>query len=94
MNAGVEILLSRMESHPEEFFRDSRWLNIIRDFTKDFEENEVKALDEGLRKCRLQEFNGLVMQRIVNEQAEDIASLRYMKQVTATGWTTINGDSK
>jgi len=93
MNSGVEILLARMETHPEEFFRDSRWRHIIADFSHDLETEDFKALDEGLRKCRQSEFTGIVFQRLVNEEAEEKKLMKnYSNPMMFHGFTQLDSD--
>jgi len=71
MNGGVEILLARMDTHPEEFFQDSRWRILIIDFARDLPKEDIQALENKLRECRQKEFTGIVLERLVNEEKED-----------------------
>jgi len=71
MNGGVEILLARMETHPEEFFTDSRWRSLIMDFANDLDKDDLMALDKKVRECRQQQFTELIMQRLIGEEDEE-----------------------
>jgi len=72
MNGGVEILLARMETHPEEFFNHgSRWNNLIMDFERSLDPAEYKLLEEGIAKCRQEEFTQKVMGKLIGEERED-----------------------
>lgn len=71
MHAGIEILLERMKTHPEEFYRSSRWSTLVSDFAKFLNEDDRKAFEDGVAECRKQELTEIIMDRIVNEDKED-----------------------
>ena len=72
MNGGVAILLERMKTHPEEFFNHgSRWNNLIMDFERSLDPAEYKLLEEGIAKCRQEEFTQKVMGKLIGEERED-----------------------
>jgi hypothetical protein len=90
MNGGVEILLARMETHPEEFFKNSRWAHLVSDFERCLDKADFEKLEEGFAKCRQQEFTEIVMQRLIGEEREDREAL---SNVTLSSVTLSNGGS-
>jgi hypothetical protein len=95
MNGGVEILLARMDTHPEEFFRDSRWRNLIMDFVKDLPKEDVQALENKLKECRQKEFTGIVLERLVTEEKEEKRLKRnYSNPMMFHGFTQLNTDEE
>ena len=91
MNGGVEILLARMETHPEEFFKNSRWAHLVSDFERFIDKDDFKKLEEGFAKCRQQEFTEIVMTRLVGEEKEDRQALKIgnFKEVVNTSLNEI-----
>jgi hypothetical protein len=88
MNAGVELLLKRMETHPEEFIvrvnhGTSQWGMLIQQFADHFDEEDHVALKAGIRKCHQEVFTGKVMQSLAGEGEE-----RKSPSITLTGATT------
>lgn len=72
MNMGVELLLKRMETHPEEFIvrinhGSSQWGMLIQQFADHFDEEDHVALKAGIRKCHQEVFTGKVMQSLAGE---------------------------
>lgn len=92
MNEGVKILLDRMETHPEEFYGHSRWRRTIMDYENDLEEADQKALLDGFKKCRQQEFSGLIVSKLLEEEAEDrmATSLLTPKGISESAMSIIN----
>lgn len=63
----VELLLARMESHPEEFERGtSRWNWMLEGVLAHCSEEERAALHVGLRPIRLQQLHEDVMDELLN----------------------------
>lgn len=71
MNAGIEILLARMKTHPEEFYRTSRWSHLFNDFLMWFSDEDKIAYENGIAECRRTEFNEIVMTRLAGEENEE-----------------------
>ena len=74
MNTGVEILLKRMETHPEDFYFDaregrSRWSKLLEHAIgcNMLTDEEMKALDIGLKETRRTQFNEMVMKVLAGE---------------------------
>jgi hypothetical protein len=75
MNTGIEILLKRMESHPEEFYYKpnegiGKWTRLLDTFKRSLTQEEIDAIDEGLRKIERERFTELVMQMLVGVEDE------------------------
>ena len=85
--SGVDTLLSRMKTHPEEFFeagekrgreffeageKRGRWAFIYRDYFKDcLTESEKGRIHEALRVVRRWEFDALVVKELMREEREE-----------------------
>lgn len=72
---GVEVLLSRMKSHPEEFFeageKRGRWAFIYKDYFKDsLSESEKGRILEALRTVRRMEFDAMIVKELMKDQEE------------------------
>ena len=69
MHHGIEILLARMESHPEDFVqgRSAPWLQIINGYKKFFIEEEGLAIRDALRKINMDSMVEDIMKRMVKE---------------------------
>ena len=63
MLAGVEILLERMKTNPEEFIEGgySKWSRVINNSWDILTEQERKALEDGTKEAKRDHFNGEVM---------------------------------
>lgn len=70
---GVNVLLERMKTHPEEFFESGekrgRWAFIYKDYFKDsMTESEKGRLHEALKQVRRMEFDALVVKELMKEE--------------------------
>jgi hypothetical protein len=69
---GVEVVLSRMKTHPEEFFESSaksRWGFIYKDYFRDsMTESEKGRIHEALKGVRRMEFDALVVKELMKEE--------------------------
>ena len=71
MNKGIEILLARMESNPDEFVtgnQSGKWLHLIEQFEDNMEPEERKALFTKLNELRMGKFTERVMKELLAEQ--------------------------
>jgi hypothetical protein len=101
MNAGVELLLKRMETHPEEFIvrvnhGASQWGMLIQQFINHLDEEDRNALEAGTRKCHQEVFTGKVMQSLAGEgeESEDPKFNPYLvKSATGLGGATLGAYS-
>lgn len=75
MNEGVQILLARMKTHPEEFISSGKW-QFVHEAIKEkrlsfLDAEEVAALDRGLKEAYREKFTAMVLKRLTeNEQGE------------------------
>lgn len=71
MNEGVQILLARMQSHPEEFFERHKWEPIIDSLGAgrlDFlDPEEIEALKNGLKNMYRDRFTAKVLKYLTQE---------------------------
>ena len=67
---GVGIVLSRMDSHPEEFYADEdKWKFIYKDYFRDaMSETEKGMIFDKIKKIRQAEFNQKVFQTLVPQE--------------------------
>ena len=70
MHYAVELLLARMESHPEDFSqeRSGKWLQTINAYKKFFTEEEGIAVRDGLRKINMESMTEDIMKRMVKDE--------------------------
>jgi hypothetical protein len=87
MNAGVELLLKRMETHPEEFELEngfntlSKWGRLIADYQTYLEPEDCEILKQGINKLHQQKFTEQVLEGLVDPKE---VSLNSMAHPTAT----------
>ena len=79
ISAGVQALVNRMESNPEEFFdpkENSEWTFIYKETFRDvMTEPEKAAIHTALRSVRRKEFESRVMKQILRADAEDYSAI-------------------
>lgn len=74
--SGVDTLIERMGTHPEEFFRGNdalpnrgRWAFIYQDYFRDcMTEAEKGRIHEALKKVRRLEFDAMVVKELMKEE--------------------------
>ena len=90
MLTGVEILLERMKSNPEEFIEGgmSKWSRLLNGGWDIFTAEEQKALQDGMNEAKRDHFNGEVM-RVLSQgyDAQEKEPVRY----TTAGWNDPRG---
>lgn len=94
ISAGVQALVNRMGSHPEEFFdpkENSEWAFIYKETFRDvMTEPEKAAIHTALKNVRRKEFESKVMRQIlradVQEKAVPNESLAYRMLTTEGSW--------
>jgi ABC-type lipopolysaccharide export system ATPase subunit len=77
MLAGVEILLERMKTNPEEFVEEaiSKWAIVLSNVSGVLNDEELKALEEALKELKRNHFNGEVM-RVLAGDVEETTDLQ------------------
>jgi len=85
MNAGIEIILERMRTHPDEFalgstfHYDSKWGSFLREImdAEYFDETEKDAVRIAIREANREGFTGRVMQHLAGEgEASDMGKFQ------------------
>lgn len=73
VGGAVGIVLSRMETHPEEFFSDcDKWKFIYKDYFRDaMTETEKGMIFDRIKKIRMSEFSQAVLTALVEEKNEE-----------------------
>lgn len=75
MNEGVQIILARMKTHPDEFTSSGKW-HFVHEAIKEerltfLYPEEVEALSKGLRDTYREKFTTMVLKKLTeNEQGE------------------------
>jgi len=101
ISAGVEALVSRMNTNPEEFFdpkKESEWSFIYSESFRDvMTEPEKAAIHTALKAVRRKEFETKVMKTILKTDAQNDLHLPmsshphiFKEDRSATGWHTAN----
>ncbi len=89
MLTGVEILLERMKTNPEEFVGVeggySKWGQLMNGSWDTFTAEEQKALKDGLTEAKREHFNGEVM-RVLAGDVEETVTYKASERYT-TGWS-------
>ena len=98
MNQGLEILIARTKTHPQEFFGwetgahiASRWVNMMENFTHHMTEEEKSAweeakvvLNEWYANKRRDDFTEAVMKELLAPEEDDGLGKWYTKQGNIT----------
>ena len=73
LNSGVQIILNRMKSHPEEFFDEGgRWKWIFKDTLREvLTEIEKAAIFEGLKQVRRHEITAKAAATVLRADEQD-----------------------
>lgn len=89
MLAGVEILLERMKTNPEEFVdgSHSKWSRVMSDGWDIFTEEERTALQNAHNEAKRERFNGEVM-RVLSGDVEETTDDRYVKNLVKSATLT------
>jgi hypothetical protein len=74
MLTGLELMLKRMETHPEEFAGvnggcSKEWYSIVLPVIEHLTNEEKKAFERGLKQAYRDHFNGQVLRKLAGEQA-------------------------
>lgn len=102
MLTGLEILLTRMKTNPEEFLKDNsvpyegeafggKWADLLTYAWRVATEEERKALDDARREFYRDDFNERVMKRLAGEEVKQETSPYIVKQQGQPHWTDPRG---
>ena len=85
MNKGVEILIARMESSPDEFLtgnKSGKWLHLMEQYEDHMEPEDRKALMDKYNLLKMQKFTERVMKELLEDQQEKSEEFdQYAQQV-------------
>lgn len=92
MNAGVELLLERMKTHPEEFTEQGKWVGIMQDIHKYAEKEESDTLNGALKALMMQKVTERVLEGLVDPKDSNLKELLKAKlNATPLGGATQGG---
>ena len=85
MNKGIEILIARMESSPDEFLtgnKSGKWLHLMEQYEDHMEPEDRKALMDKYNSLKMQKFTERVMKELLEDQQEKSEEFdQYAQQV-------------
>lgn len=67
---GIEILVERMKTHPEEFTNGGKWTEMLVKIDRHLTDEERQALKQGFSDAARETFNELVLRGIAGEDIE------------------------
>ena len=73
----LDVLLNRIESHPEEFGASGKWVRIIDHYDDCLTEEEKKKIVDALYKARRARFNEALMKALAGEEQTDDPSFTF-----------------
>lgn len=98
MNEGIQIILNRMKTNPEEFFEDGgRWKWIFKEVMREvMTETEKVAIHEQLKQVRRMEITAKAAATIlkVDEQQQEEAQAYYGKAIAQMEGKAVNAPKK
>lgn len=68
MNGGLKILIARMETHPEEFEGDGKWISSFNNYKKYMSEEEKDVFWKKLCELKMNEFEQKIVKRLMQEE--------------------------
>lgn len=70
MNEGVQILLERIKTHPEEFMKGGRWVYLLSEYSEYIPE-ELKPITDKVRGLVKDEFTRDVMKELLHAENQE-----------------------
>lgn len=67
---GLDILIERMQTHPDEFVREGKWVDVLVAIDKHLTDEERQALKQGFSDMARGAFNEVVLKAIAGEGVE------------------------
>ena len=67
MNEGVQILLKRMDSNPDEFKDDGKWVSMFNNYKKYMTDEEKTAFMDKLSATRMEQFKQGVLKKLLDK---------------------------
>lgn len=87
MNGGIEMLMARMDTHPEEFIEGFKWGKLIQDLHKYAEADESKALNDKLKKVMMQHLTEQIMEELVDPKSQTPSDIELKSAMLSGGQT-------
>ena len=92
MNKGIEILLKRMKSNPEEFVVEEgivgKWDNIVRAYKNVLSPEDAKAYEDARNALLQDQFTSEVMKELLDPKSlEDVINQYRVKGISSVGQT-------
>ena len=76
MNEGVQILLKRMDSNPDEFKDDGKWVSMFNNYKKYMTYEEKTAFMDKLSATRMEQFKQGVLKKLLDEEKQATKTFR------------------
>ena len=70
MHKVVELILTRMDSHPEEFVDSRKWTGLLQAYAQYFSAEEKEAVDAKTRELALDKMHSKVMEKLLDPDRE------------------------
>lgn len=76
MNQGLELLMNRMDTHPEEFMglTHNKWMGIVESYEDAFDPEDIKAFKDKYNAMQQERFTEMVMKKLFEEEEKPMAS--------------------
>jgi hypothetical protein len=86
--SGVDALIGRMKTHPEEFFGNGgRWNFMYKEHFRDvMTESEKGRLHEALKGVRRTEFDALVVKELMKDEKPEQSEMEFMDEVATDAY--------
>lgn len=68
MNGGLKILIARMETHPEEFEAEGKWISSFNNYKKYMTEEEKDVFWKKLCELKMNEFEQKIVKRLMQDE--------------------------
>ena len=82
MNGGIKILIARMDTHPEEFEGEGKWISTFNNYKKYMTEEEKDVFWKKLCELKMNEFEQRIVKKLMNEETPAQAELDLNQQHT------------
>ena len=95
MNKGVEILLARMDTNPEEFENNGRWVDLFNQYKKFMSIEEQDAILEKLKALKMEQFEQKVVKQLLQFQQHQtkLTTNEIIEASMKTYWKDIYDDA-
>lgn len=80
MNGGLKILIARMETHPEEFEAEGKWISSFNNYKKYMTEEEKDVFWKKLCELKMNEFEQKIVKRLMQDEISEQGELDLQMQ--------------